>query len=57
MGVLAGEFPINYESFDDVVASGKKHINICNRSSVPALATTGKINRVQSQHSALNLNN
>ena len=28
MGVLAGEFPVNYESFDDVVASGKKHINM-----------------------------
>ena len=45
MGVLAGEFPVNYESFDDVVASGEKHINTCSCSSVPALATTGQINR------------
>ena len=57
MGVLAGEFPVNYESFDDVVASGKKHITTCSHSSVPALAATGKINRVRSQHSAFNLNN
>ena len=57
MGVLAGEFPVNYESFDDVVASGKILFNICNCSSVPALAATGKINRVRSQHSAFNLNN
>ena len=57
MGVLAGEFPVNYESFDDVVASGKKHITTCSRSSVPALATTGQINRVRSQHCTLNLNN
>ena len=48
MGVLAGEFPVNYESFDDIVPSGKKHITTCtcSRGSVPALAATGQINWV-----------